>query len=200
MAAIKGLVVESKKVYQDIDLEELTGVDLTGNEPLKLAIAQSTVDYMRKRTANSKDALGVKFDNYSKSYKASDEFEAYNKSSTVNMKLTGDMLASIDFKLSGNTIKFSFDDSEEEVKAYGHMTGMKGHKHLDGKTPIRLFFGISEDDFKNEILPSFRDDLRESVEVEPETPLIPLDAFTRNSTTLNNSLDNFLGGLFNEEF
>tara|TARA_R110000868_G_scaffold411262_1_gene702567 strand:+ start:856 stop:1455 length:600 start_codon:yes stop_codon:yes gene_type:complete len=199
MAAIKGLVVESKKVYQDIDLEELTGVDLTGNEPLKLAIAQSTVDYMRKRTESSKDALGVSFDSYSKSYKASEEFEAYNKSSKVNMKLTGDMLASIDFKLTGNTIRFSFDDSDEEIKAYGHMTGMKGHKHLDGKTPIRLFFGITEDDFKSDILTNFSDDL-EDLTREVEQPLIPLDAFTRNTTTLNNSLDNFLGGLFDEEF
>lgn len=203
MPRVKGLVIANKEVYQELDLEELTGLDFSGREPLVLAIAQNTIDYMRDRTSKSKDIYGNNFDGYSTPYKNSEEFEAYNKTNKVNMRLTGDMLLSMGFNVSGNTIRFEFDDQDEEVKAFGHMSGMEGHKFLQGKTPKRLFFGITKEDFENKILPNFQDDLDElkrlqNQDQEDETE-ISLTRLFENEAQLNNSLDDFLKGLFDDE-
>lgn len=165
--SIPGLSLSSGSVSQRLDLSELFGVNFSGNEPLKIVICQTIVDYMRERTAKGKDVNGQTFAPYSSSYKESDAYEAYGKSSKVNMQLSGDMLAALDFETSGNTVTFLFDNSEEEAKAYGHMTGMDGHPTLDGKTPKREFFGITREEIEKNILPRFKDDI-EAMRTAPE--------------------------------
>lgn len=199
--SLKGLVIENKKVYQEIDLEEVLGVDLTGYDSLKNAIGQRIVDYMRDRTAKSLDNKNKQFKSYKSSYKKSDVFEAYGKTSKVDMELTGSMLSSMGFKKDGNVLRFGFDDQEDEEKAYGHMTGMEGHKFLEGKTKIRQFFGISEEDLRNEILPDFESDLR-IINAQTPSEIEALDIFNFNSIAQrpqNNNLNNFLRDLFDDE-
>lgn len=166
--SIRGLVVAGGRVYQELDLSDVFGVSFDGQEALKLAIGQEIVDYMRKRTEGGKDYNGRSLAKYSKSYKESEEFEAFNKSSNVNMSLRGDMMASIDFETSGSNFTFLFDDAEEETKAFGHMSGMEGHKVLDGKAPKRLFFGISDEELETKIFPKFRSEI-EAMKASPES-------------------------------
>lgn len=58
------------------------------------------------------------------------------------MQLTGDMVQSITVLDSSETkLKIGIDDTEQAAKAYGHMTGMKGHPTLAGKVDARNWFG-----------------------------------------------------------
>ena len=197
--SIPGLTVSSGAVYQKVDLSEVFGVDFSGNEPLKIVICQTIIDYMRERTSKGKDYNGQAFAPYSESYKESDEYEAYGKSSRVNMKLTGDMLASLDFQLEGNTATFLFDDPEEEAKAFGHMTGMEGHKFLEGKTPAREFFGITRSEIESSILPRFREDIEIMKTGSPD--LVSLEeALFGASTTSNEGTVRTLEDLLREFF
>lgn len=200
MAKASGLSVEGKRVKQTVDLEELLGVDLSDSPFLVQSIGQEIVDYMRKRTSKSVDRNGKAFAAYSKSYKQSEDYEAAGKSSKVNMKLRGYMLNSLDFEANGSVIEFGFDDEEEELKAYGHMTGMKGHKHLDGKTPVREFFGMNDDDLVDLVERKFRDELealKAPQEIETNLPSFDTQA-TAGTTTLDELFgdDDLFGGEF----
>lgn len=201
--ATSGLYVSGKKVYQDIDAEELLGVDLSKDPLLAQSIGQAVVDFMRERTQkDSVDRNGDKFAPYSKSYKNSEDYEAAGKTSKVDMTLRGFMLNSLDFEASGSSFRFGFDDPDEEVKAYGHMTGMEGHKHLDGKTPRREFFGISNEDFVELVQRRFGEDLerlKQSDEELPEFDGLNLAGSTATGAQTMTLEDLLGGGLFDEE-
>ena len=204
MAKLPGLHLSESEVYQEIDASELLGVDLSKDPLLAQSIGQAVVDYMRERTLSGKDAFGESFATYSKSYKQSQDYQFAGKSSKVNMKLRGFMLTSMDFEESSGVYRFGFDDPEENAKAYGHMTGMEGHKHLQGKTPVRFFFGISEDDFKQEIERKFGDDLKALAEDDTTAEDITGALFGQSQTQAASStvtLDSILGDSFlDEEF
>jgi hypothetical protein len=147
MARIQNLKLTPDDVSQEIDLKKSLGIDISNNGPMKEAVGQWIIDRILERTSKGVDAYGKPFKKYSKDYEQSLEFRAFKSSHTVNMELKGDMLASIDIlSKSGNTLKIGFKDAEQATKAYGHMTGMKGNKMLEGVTPVRTFFGLSDDD------------------------------------------------------
>lgn len=200
MAKASGLSVEGKRVKQTVDLEELLGVDLSDSPFLVQSIGQEIVDYMRERTSKSVDRNGKAFAAYSKAYKQSEDYEAAGKSSKVNMKLRGYMLNSLDFEANGSVIEFGFDDEEEELKAYGHMTGMEGHKYLDGKTPVREFFGMNDDDLVDLIERKFKEEL-EAAKV-PQDLGVDLPSFGAQAAAGTITLDELFGedDLFGGEF
>lgn len=199
MAKASGLFVGGKKVYQDIDLEELLGVDLSDSPFLVQAMGQELIDHIRNRTDSGKDRNGESFAAYSKAYKQSEDFEAFGKTSKVDMQLRGYMLASLDFDASGGAVRLEFDDRDEELKAYGHMTGMEGHKHLDGKTPAREFFGVNDEEAKELLSRKFKEELdaiQAGQEDEVEVPNLPGQEAAGTMT-----LEELFGGsLFDEEF
>ena len=100
------------------------------------------IDKIVDRTLSGKDKNGDSFAGYSPSYKKSLAFEIYKGSKTkVDLKLTGEMLASMEAKASsGGVLTIQFVDSENAAKAHGHITGMSGRK--GGK--VRDFFGLSD--------------------------------------------------------
>ena len=51
--------------------------------------------------------------------------------------------------VSGSEVKLGWEDSLNNAKAFGHMSGMEGHPVLDGVTPARRFFGITESEAKD---------------------------------------------------
>ena len=80
-------------------------------------------------------------------YQKSADFKAAGKSaSPVNMRLSGDMLGSIDLAIDGDKLLIGIP-SEESPKAHGHMTGQEG----SGNLPKRQFFGVTKKEF-DEIL------------------------------------------------
>jgi hypothetical protein len=114
------------KVSLEIDLEKMFGKKIV-DPGLRRNIAESLISKIEERTADGKGVNGngseVKLHKYSKEYMASPEYKAFNKDGTVNMKLTGSMLASIDLIADDkNKIEIGIDN-EEAPKAYNHMVG-----------------------------------------------------------------------------
>ena len=153
----KNLILTQAEVSQRFDLSDIAGVELIDQDDLKNAIGQAIIDKMVERSEKGKDLRGNSLEKYKKSYKQSDQYEAFGKSSKVNMTLSGGMLSRMDILDStGNEIKIGWDDSTENAKAFNHMTGDTVTK--------RQFFGMSAsavkeviEDFQSEI-----DDIKES--------------------------------------
>jgi len=102
-------------------------------------MAREIINTIIDRCNSSKDLRGNQFQAYSKDYKNSDVFESMNKSSRVNLRLFGEMLNSIDFDTSPDSIEIFFDDEEQAAKAHGHNNGSK-------ILPKREFFGLSDEE------------------------------------------------------
>lgn len=161
MAKIPGLSLSQDEVSQTIDLEKWTGLDLSRDPELVREIGQDIVDYMKERVAQGVGAGEVSFkaNKYSPEYQASLAFKAAGKDpSPVNMKLSGDMLGSMDFIDNENQIKFTIA-GDQSPKAYGHMTGFEGHPTIPQGKYKREFFGITKAEFEKNILPKFKNDI-----------------------------------------
>lgn len=104
------------------------------------------IDRIVERTLKGVDRNGLQFAAYSKSYRNSDVFKIYNKNSNdVNLKLTGEMLASLATKGNGPLISVELLGSENKAKAHGHVFGL-------GKKRVRRdFLGLPDDEL-NELM------------------------------------------------
>ncbi len=152
MSKLKGLTIKKSAVYQEIDLYDLFGVDLTSHSDLKDRIGQAVIDAMIKRTEKGVDVYGAKFASYSKEYKDTLEFKAYGKTNKVNMHLRGDMLGKVDIlNNSGNKIRIGWDEEKECLKAYNHNVG--------DTVPKRAFFGATQSQLE-QIKDKFIEDVR----------------------------------------
>ena len=65
-------------------------------------LGQMVIDFIQDRTAKGKDINNGSFARYSKEYKESRDFKTAGKSSLVNLRLTGDMMASIEVLSTGS--------------------------------------------------------------------------------------------------
>lgn len=109
-------------------------------DDVKWEIGKKIIDEIVARTLGGKDKNNSGFASYSKAYKASDEFAIYGKSSSVNLKLTGSMLAAIDVtKITPFGVQIGFVSSMEERKAAGHVWGQNPNR-----MPIRDFWGLPD--------------------------------------------------------
>jgi hypothetical protein len=125
------------EVSQTIDLKELFGTSFVGNEQLAQSVAQAMIDRIVSRTESGKDINGKAFKKYSKEYKDSLEFKAFGKTGDVNLKLTGQMLGTLDvLETSGSKVKIGWNDGSESAKAYNHNVG--------DTLPKRQFFGLTD--------------------------------------------------------
>ena len=130
------------------------GLDITGSEALKQAIGQAIIDKIQDRTQKGISLAGKAFRKYSKAYKASDDFKAAGKTSKVNLRLSGDMLETMDIvDETKNTITIGWDDSDDAGKAHGHITG-------GGSLPKRDFFGLRPKDIAS-LKAEFADDVKD---------------------------------------
>lgn len=111
------------------------------NRPgFKRTFAQNVIARILERTNSGIDRNSNSFKAYSKAYRESRDFALYNKGSTVNLRLTGRMQGN--FQVTGmdtNTIKIGITDSEEALKAHGHING-------SSTLPKRDFFGLPNDE------------------------------------------------------
>lgn len=165
MARIPNLKLSEDEVSQSIDLEKYLGKGGASNPAISQAFAQAVIDRIISRTESGRDAFGSQFKGYSKSYKDSLAFKAFGKSSRVNLELTGEMLSSVDIlSISRGNLTIGIT-GEPAARAYGHMTGMEGHPFLDGVTPERKFFGVTEQDLED-IAKDFEPELESTAEDE----------------------------------
>lgn len=158
--------ITKRAIEQIIDLSEFKrGVDFSDSKSLKLAIGEALAEKIRER---AESGGGLRFDSdgnaksvklkspYSKAYAESLDFKAAGKSrGEVNMKLTGDMLASIQVEdRGGGKVAVYIDGETEVLKAFNHLTG--------DTVPERPFFGVSKTDVK-QTLAEFDDDIQEII-------------------------------------
>lgn len=174
----KEIKASETSVTQEIDLNELTGVDVSKDPVLAREMQQAVIDYMIGRVSEGKgfNEKVLRPSKYSDSYADSLDFKAAGKSKgNVNMELSGDMLGSIDvIDETNNGARFTFGiEGEEAARAYGHISGFKGHPNQDKMQKYqRPFFGVSKKEIKDKILPAFKDELeslRESRSTRPAT-------------------------------
>lgn len=171
------------KVSQTINLNEVIGSDISSDEKLVTKIGQAIIDYMDTR---AEDGLGLgrkKLKSpYSKGYSESLDFVAAGKSKNkVNMRLSGDMLASIDIlETKGATLTIGIEGSEAP-KAFNHQTG--------DTLPKREFFGVTKDEIKKYILDEFSSEIKakKNTSSDEQTKLI-------NSIRGIRTLADFFGG------
>lgn len=158
MAKSKIKLSESE-VSQTVDLKELFGPSLEGNEGLAQTIAQAMIDKIIERTESGKDINGKAFKPYSKMYKDSLEYESFGKTSDVNLKLTGQMLGTLDvLETNESKVTIGWNDGTESAKAYNHNVG--------DTVPKRQFFGLTDAE-----LESIRREFVAQVEVRTQLSL-----------------------------
>lgn len=165
--------LEENEVSTEINLNKLLG-DLSKNESVRAVFFEAALGRLEERLSEGRGVNG-ELAPYSESYKDSLAFKVFGKSSTVNMQLTGDMFAAINVLDSkGDNLKIGIDDELEAAKAYGHMTGMKGHPTLDGKVKKRNWFGWTDKEL-TEIANSIKPEVNKKNTISDEKALLLLD-------------------------
>lgn len=177
-----GIVVTKSKLTQTIDLNDVVGSDISSDEVLVNRIGQAIIDFMDDRSLDGKGFNGQKLKApYSDSYADSLNFKASGKSKNdVNMRLSGDMMGSIDLlKVDGSKLVIGIDDPDQAIKAFNHQTG--------DTVPKRPFFGVSSEELKKKILPEFKKEIeaKKVTSFESQTSLIN---FIRGIKTLGDLL------------
>ena len=173
--SVKKPKITKTEVSQKINLKKAFGIDFKEHRGLKEIIGQAILDKMLDRVDKGigmsfvgdngrpfnlnrvKSKNPAKGSSYSKDYVDSPEFKAFGKKKTpVNMRLTGDMLETMDFfDESANQIKIGWDDDTENKKAFNHSTG--------DTVPRRPFFGINNrelNEIKKDLQPEIKKALR----------------------------------------
>ncbi|MDH3324133.1 MAG: hypothetical protein OEL89_00680 [Candidatus Peregrinibacteria bacterium] len=150
---LKGLKLSKNNIEQKINLKKEFGKKAIDDQELKEAITQELINIIIERTSRSKDVNGEKMQGYSKSYRQSEDFKLYGKTSKVDMTMRGDMLEAIDkIKESSETITLGFDDELQRKKAANHNGGFT--------VPQRQFFGVTQDDI-DKVKKKFKNDLKD---------------------------------------
>jgi hypothetical protein len=105
-------------------------------------VGRAIVAQIERRTAKGIDKNGQPFVPYSDEYRESLEFRIARKTDTVNLRLSGEMLGDLGVlgvNSSTGEILIGFEDSEQQAKAHGHITG-------GGTVPKRDFLGVSAEE------------------------------------------------------
>lgn len=141
-----------KKVKYEIDLidvlnrsdkppqvkDKLRG--LMRSRLFKQKFGENIIDLIAHRTENKRVDKNNKpfLAPYSRMYQNSLEFAVYGKTpNKVNLKLTGEMLASMRLgKAGGTRIKVIMADDENNAKAHGHINGIK--RRINQKAKIKM--------------------------------------------------------------
>lgn len=120
----------------------------------KLALGETIIDYIVKRTQEGKNNRGSSFPKYSKSYMKSLDFKIAGKTSKVDLTQTKDMLTDIEvLDVGNNKLIIGFEKgSLSNEKADGHITGWQGRSKT--KRPFLGFEG-SEKQKLNSIIKKY---------------------------------------------
>ncbi len=113
------------------------------------AIANELIKEIVKRTAKGIDETGSSFPKYSKQYMKSLDFNNAGKGRTVNLQLSGDMLAAIKLLDSERgRIKIGYDTGDSEAgRAEGNQIGSYGQSSGDSNK-ARPFIGFKGEEFE----------------------------------------------------
>lgn len=139
MALTSRVKLSQSEVSQTFDLSEVYGREPTTQE------ISNFIDLAKERiierSQSGVDVNGNEFKRYTEDYADQKGVPRGD----VDMTLFGDMLLSIDGEPTGNGVKIMID-GDEAPKAYGHMTGFKGHPTIPNGKYTRKFFGLTRDE------------------------------------------------------
>jgi hypothetical protein len=137
------------EIYQEINL-----ADILDRAPTRAEIAafqEAAVELIIERSQSGVDVNGRQFKEYTKEYAE----EKGVSRGDVDMTLFGDMLLSINTQSRGDVVRIEMAP-DETAKAYGHISGFKGHPTIPSGKYKRDFFGLSRSEAEN-IAESVRD-------------------------------------------
>lgn len=113
------------------------------------AIALEIIEFIKNRTSKGKDKNNENFAKYSKGYKKSLDFKLAGKGNTVDLRLTNEMMESLDLiSDKSGSLLIGYDRSDKDLngKVEGNRLGTYGNKKA--VTQPRDFLGIEEKDLK----------------------------------------------------
>ncbi len=120
---------------------------ILSNRSFRAAYGKRIVDRIIERTLDGIDRNGVRFTAYSKTYRDSDVFKIYQKNpGEVNLKLTGEMLASLKTGGNGPILRVDLIGSENKAKAHGHVNGIRTR---GGGKVKRDFLGLPDEELES---------------------------------------------------
>ena len=137
------------RAYSGVDIETRTQLrPLLSDPEVKRTYGLKVKERIEKNTLDSKDRFGKNFPAYSSAYKESDIFKIFGKTSKVNMKLSGEMLASMrQIPGARQTVTLDFISKENNDKAHGHINGANVGRGVRGPhLKVRNFFGLPKDE------------------------------------------------------
>lgn len=117
--------------------------EIVTSPEFKRDYGQAVVDEITVRTREKNiDKNSKRFPAYEKSYKDSQIFNQYGKSaSDINLTLTGNMIDSLNYKVTPQKVIVNLDGQDNRNKAQGHIDGIVTKK---GKVKVRDFLGLPE--------------------------------------------------------
>lgn len=127
----------------------------------RVAVANEIIEFIINRTQSGKDKDNNDFPGYTKGYKKSLNFKNAGKGSTPNLRLTGEMLNTMELishKSGSLLIGYDRNDSDLNGKVEGNRIGSYGQDDPD-PDKARDFLGITESDL-NKILEKFPTDTK----------------------------------------
>ena len=122
---------------------------------MKESIGQEIIDRIVERTQDGIDKNGASLGKY----KQDNDIFGKSKGGRVNLTQTEDMLSALTIiGTTAKTLTIGYTDKTENDKAYGHISGFKGHPTLAGKVQKRDFLGLPTKDL-GAIAKDFQDDV-----------------------------------------
>jgi len=110
-------------------------------------LGREIIDFIVNRTQSGLDKNNRPFKGYSDAYVDSVEFKAAGKSSTVNLSLTGDMLAELSLlRHAPGTITIGYENGTDENQQAEWMVDPQRNRATGKTRPKRDFLGIAQKD------------------------------------------------------
>lgn len=115
--------IKKSNVQTRIDIP----LDLT--PPQRELLAQKIIQTIKDRTREGYSSTGRPFRGYSKKYKDSFEFKVAGKTDTVDLSLTGDMVADLDIlSINNRYVLVGYEMDYDDIgKVHGNVTGEYGN-------------------------------------------------------------------------
>jgi len=159
------------------NIQETISIPSGLTQPFKEELGIRILEEVRARTSRGIDKNSKSFKGYTTEYKASRDFKIAGKSSSVNIRLTGDLLAELDIiSINSSSIVIGYDTGHELAgQAEGNTIGSYG-KASGNASKARDFIGLPEK-IVNRIV--------EEMKQEPE--------FAETRAARSEAIDNILG-------
>lgn len=148
-------------------------------DAMRVSASKKIIALIQERTAEGISATGSSFPKYSKDYKESMDFKNGGKSSSVNLELTGDMMASMEL-LEHNTgyVVIGYPtDHPDAGKVEGNVIGSYGSDSPNASR-ARNFLGLPQSQI-NIIIAEVKNESSESYSIDEASSVLAQNILSR---------------------